>query len=616
MKFIKKICVYLLVGLLTCSSIIISYEKANTCKAIEIGIGIGLGIVTVALTLYGAYYVSDPDNQEEIKESLSNYKNMTVEGAKVSYELNKKLFNDFVDYATSKGGGSAAVYTTDGRSYSVNEMAAAGFPEFDDWDKEMKKQGDSSSGGFGSIWDKLSFGVELLDFIRGFFNDNNVGFDTPDDHSQYYYIGDDGYINRETGEVNAFLFSDRKWHCSYDDYYPTDTYRFYYDYNYGVGTDKRIAVFVWTGDNSPHSTITYTDESGKKYTKYYRYKAGLFAVVGSIGSTNVEYLKGLTSYSARAYVGIVDGYAYRDITYSSTAFFRTYYSCLYDDVSNSQSKNIANWDYVSSNLPIFDTYEHAKAYIENGSLEGLLNGVPTSVTATPEPTKADSPPTPVDLYCKYFNGKSVTPANVVNVNYNIANEWDGTTENLTIILNGSTDVTPGITPTSSPVPTLPDQDGSNTTNNYIINITNILQPIQETVTNIYNFFIIDTEEISLEINNINTTPVTKFGNFVTTFGNLQTTFSNDTQDVLAAAGSTQRGISYPVLKVESPKILKDYVPDSVKLEQDGKTYIVLCDCSKYAVQFSMVRTLLKVILWFGFIFYLMKELKVVISLST
>ena len=90
-----------------------------------------------------AYYVSDPENQEEIKESLSNYKNMTVEGAKVSYELNKKLFNDFVDYATSKGGGSAAVYTADGKSYTVNEMAAAGFPEFDDWDKEMKKTGKS-----------------------------------------------------------------------------------------------------------------------------------------------------------------------------------------------------------------------------------------------------------------------------------------------------------------------------------------------------------------------------------------------------------------------------------------------------------------------------------------
>lgn len=188
-----------------------SYEKANSCKAVGLALEIGAAVLFVGVTLYGAYYVSQPENQEEIKESLSDYKNMTEEGMKSAYEMNKKLFNDFCDYAISNGGGSAAVYMADGNSYSVNEMAQAGFPDFDYWDKEIKKQENPpSSGGLGNIWDALSFGLDLLDFIAKYFNDNNdentnsgvggIGF------PQRYYMGDDGYKDYETGCVDIEMY--------------------------------------------------------------------------------------------------------------------------------------------------------------------------------------------------------------------------------------------------------------------------------------------------------------------------------------------------------------------------------------------------------------------------
>ena len=131
-------------------------------------------------------------------------------------------------------------------------------------------------------------------------------------------------------------------------------------------------------------------------------------------------------------------------------------------------------------------------------------------------------------------------------------------------------------------------------------------------------FVIDTEEVSQEINSVNVLPTSKFKDFVATFGNLKNTFSNETQDVLNEAGVTnQFGISYPVIKVQCPKILLDFVPDnpSVVLYENNICYLILCDCSKYATYFIKVRGFLKACIWFGMIFYLMRELKPVITLS-
>lgn len=216
------------------------------------------------------------------------------------------------------------------------------------------------------------------------------------------------------------------------------------------------------------------------------------------------------------------------------------------------------------------------------------------------------------------------------VNYNIVNNWDGDTNtfninNYTVEESDDSGVTVTLTPnlckpTFTPIPH--NTDDGDTTNNYDINITNnilieqtnIVQEINQTVTNIYNFFQIDVDVISEEINTTEVLPTDRFTDFVDTFANLKSAFVDELQGNMGDS-SSQFGVTYPKLKVQSPKILLPYVPDEVKLIQDDKVYIVLCDCEKYAYYFSMIRTLLKALLWFGFIFYLLKELRVTITLN-
>ena len=280
---------YLLVGLLTFSSVTFSYEKANTCEAVSIGVFVGASLL-LGCALLGTYYIANPEAQEDLKESLTNYKDMTEEGMKATYEMNKKIFNDFCDYALAHDGGSAAVYTADGRSYSVKEMQEYGFPEFDDWDKEMKKQGSPSGGGFGSIWDKLSFGLDLLDFVRGFFN-----YNAEEDGYKYpytFYTADSDYIDRTTGDYSYFIESDKfviytdgtiesiKHGIQYA--FANNTYRSYYnsfraeDFRLCIVLDSTsastwdfskfgrcyLSVYcnVWSGGTLTYSRFSYSDQ--------------------------------------------------------------------------------------------------------------------------------------------------------------------------------------------------------------------------------------------------------------------------------------------------------------------------------------------------------------------
>lgn len=208
MKVLKKICVFLLVGMITFTSTALSYQKADTCEAVSVGVGVGIvaAILAVGGLCYGAYYVSQPENQDGVKQALSDYASTTVECVQLQYEMNKKLFNDFCDYAISKAGSNAAVYSADGKKFTVEDMKDEGFPSFEKWDEEMKKQSNKPSSGFGSVWDKMSFGLDLLDFLISFFDDDDSHSSDDGSYPQLYFTGDDGYINRETGDVNISLY--------------------------------------------------------------------------------------------------------------------------------------------------------------------------------------------------------------------------------------------------------------------------------------------------------------------------------------------------------------------------------------------------------------------------
>lgn len=598
MKVFKKIFVYFFVAVLCFSSVVFSYRKADSCEAVSYGIGLGLAVISVGVVLYGSYCVAtDEELQEEVKQTFADYKNMTVEGAKKSYDINKQLFNDFVAYAEENGAGSMCLYSSAGSSYTVAELSQAGFPDFNEWDDYFKKSS-GSGGGWKNIFDKILLGADLIGLMKSFCNDE---FYEDGVNGQLFYTGEDGYVNAETGELNVY-FENRMYEYdenTFNTYVSTfvgnvDDLVSYAGSDYG---DFRICAYakkeycynswhsisngrvlndVWRIDFvacyrrddvnggvknvfTPYLDISYN--GGTSQRQYYTF--GSFGLKYFDSSTHVNYLYNIDN-------SLYDEELGRYLSYKDFPYFP---------------------DYISSNIPFFANYSDAYNYLMGNDRE------PTNSLGT----------TPSDLFLSNYSGDYITVNNVIT---DVNNYYD--------VDGDDPSATPLPDVTIEPLPTLPDDDGSNTTNNYIINITNILQPIQQTVTNIYNFFIIDTEKIVLEIDNIDVTPASKFTNFVQTFSNLKNIFSDSTQDELNVAGSSQKGIVYPILKVQCPQILIDFLPDNddVVLFEDDIAYIILCDCGKYAVQFGAVRLILKAVMWFGFIFYVLRELKVVITLSS
>ncbi len=633
MKVIKKMCAYLLIGFLCCSSVLVSYEKANSCEAVSVALYIGAAVLGIGMLCYGAYYISDSENQEQIKESLTNYAEMTEENAKFCYESNKKLFNDFCDYVTENGGGSASVYTAAGQAYTVNDMKEHGFPDFEDWDETMKKQGSSaSSGGFGNIWDKLSFGLELLDFICDFFEDDEYGNSGSAGTEQSYFHGDDDYINRETGEVNVFYhtraffsdwsYSDHMWYRLYKNFYGDITG--FVDEEYKE--DFRFALYC-----SSYMRIPYVgEEEFEEYPIDYNSPMLLFKMGNSsISSMGLSYIENGSKTFTRLSDGELENINYYEmyITFkvnNSNNAITSITSVL--DMIN--ATDYSDYVYLSANVPLFATCDEAIHYIETGDFSCALNLAP-ELQPTPTSVPIAEKDSAVAVYCNHFNGRSVTPSDVINVNYNIANDWDGTTENLTIILNDSDDeptVTPGLT--TKPIPTLVDDDGSNTTNNYIISITNILQPIQTTVTNIYNFFIIDTGQVKNSIS-LDFVPTASFTKLIDAFDKMAVSFGvdeyeytgngDDTEVDVIVDGVDLNGVAtsqflktdYPVISIKCPKILENYVDTEV----DGQKAIIICDFEDFAVYFVRFRQFINAVLWIGMLFYIMREVRVTFIVS-
>lgn len=585
---------HFLVVFLCFSSVFISYEKANSCYAVGVALEVGAYVIFTGIVLTGAYVVATNDDvQSEIKDTFTDYKNATVENSKMLYETNKQLFNDFVAYAEENGAGSMCLYSSAGSSYTVAELSQAGFPDFNEWDDYFKKSS-GSGGGWKNIFDKILLGADLIGLMKSFCNDE---FYEDGLNGQLFFTGDEGYINRETGEVNIY-FEGRKF-CHYNNVdFDTVCAEFI-----GDGTDltSRFDAKIFRICVAPHRTYSsnayyhwgdYSRNPVLNYRMqlrfYYVYKesTGLYIADGdycnfSSNGVGISFPNGFSLTFGTQFA--------LNSTSRNLIYDKAYYEPWGRNFENS------DWgyfpDYISSNIPYFANYSDARNYLLGKDLE------PTNSLGT----------TPSDLFLSNYSGDYITVNNVIT---DVNNYYD--------VDGDEPSATPLPDVTIEPLPTLPDDDGSNTTNNYIINITNILQPIQQTVTNIYNFFIIDTEKIVLEIDNIDVTPASKFTNFVQTFSNLKNIFSDSTQDELNVAGSSQKGIVYPILKVQCPKILTDFLPDNddVVFFEDDIAYIILCDCGKYAVQFGAVRLILKAVMWFGFIFYVLRELKVVITLSS
>lgn len=201
-----------------------------------------------------------------------------------------------------------------------------------------------------------------------------------------YYIGDDGYVDRETGEVFINLYSDVNGYSSNNGDYFCDTYHLYHKKNYGSDTKFRAAGFVYdvAGYNQTYILSRGWEDDGVYRVHYYKKKVGLLVISGEIGGAATEYLRNIGGYSR-----IYNGALYSENLYemNNTSFLRSCFSCNFSDELALDSLDYSDWDYVATNIPVFLTYDEAKAYVLGGSAESCLNGIPI---VTPEPTEADS----------------------------------------------------------------------------------------------------------------------------------------------------------------------------------------------------------------------------------
>lgn len=547
-------------------------EGVTTLIKVLLGIGVTCGIIDGAI---------------ENHERLEKLDELTDEEILEIYNTEQEYLNDMKFYMIDGSFGSTAncsVMTADGSILTLEEaLDTATSMSLDDY-MEMRKNSQYPTPSPGIDWGAIFIdGVTggLMDFLASFLNskvDEKNGYNMP----YTVYTGDDGYINRDTGEISAFIETDG-----------VESGKLvkglnYVAYNGFLNIEQqfescRMAIYLRPSD----------DVFVKRYDKNGIMCFNNSSVVLGSGFAEVYITKYSGSYNNFTLLcgsinssGSPVGKMERGVSYAFDG-----------------SDDVTTFTYFSTNLPVFTDFEELEKYI----LGGYTNNLDYKRT------------TPINLLCDSYKNKIVTLTTV---------ESYGVTPTPTPSPTPKPTSTPTPTPTPSPTP-FPTWSGTGpenfTTYNFYTEITNILNPVQTTInnisqsiTNIFNFFVIDTETVSQEINNINVLPTSKFKNFVTTFGNLKNTFSNETQDVLSEAGITnQYGITYPVLKVRCPKILLDFVPDndSVVLYENDICYLILCDCSKYATYFIKVRGFLKACIWFGMIFYLMKELKPIITLS-
>lgn len=552
----------------------------ETLIDILIGVGIAAGVIVVAENT-PSYSLGDMTEAEYLQ----------------LYNTEQQYLQDMKFYMIDGSFGSTAncsVMTADGSILTLEEaLNTATSMSLDDY-MEMRKNSNNPTPSPGIDWGAIFIDGAvggLMDFLESFLTSERVekeGYEYP----TTFYTGDSGYINRSTGEFNAFIEFDTLSNP-------------YTKVTKGGG----LEVLGGIDALKPNETnITHT-------TEHARAKYRVCLLIDDSDSNSWSSWIDHYYYDGN---GRATGFSSSVLGYTNCVVLQTagFSMSSDDDDLYCQKRSSVNYiaflgsdykdfSYFSTNIPVYDNYADAESYIL---------GLSRPVGVEHEPYYAD-----ISNLCNSYKNKIVTLTTV---------ESYGVTPTPTPSPTPRPTSTPTPSPTPSPTP-FPTWSGTGpenfTTYNFYTEITNILNPIKTTInnvnqsiTNIFNFFVIDTQEVSQEINNINVLPTSKFKDFVTTFGNLKNTFSNETQDALSEAGITnQYGISYPVIKVQCPKILLDYVPDnpSVVLYENDICYLILCDCSKFAKYFIKVRYFLKACIWFGMIFYLMRELKPIITLS-
>lgn len=521
----------------------------------------GLALVVELLTSIGITC--------SVLSKYDNWQDMTNEESLQAYNEEQKYLQDMQTYMIDGSFGSTqncSVITADGQVLTLEEaLNTATTMSMDDY-IEMRKKTNSPNPtkkpgiDWGSIFIDNAVGG-LMDFLADFLIDKKCeedGYAYP----STFYTGDSGYINRSTGDYHFFIESD-----SYElvQLVPTVV-------KHGIQFEYTGNVFSFVGNSfrpSDFRLCIVMDSSG-------------------ILSYGGSYIKGCRFY---VYCNLWEN---DTLKYSIFGVFSPHYFAFTEGDYKLPC-------YLSTNLPVFSSLEEAEPYLLWGSTANTLNLTPYSY---------------ISDICNNYKNKIVSLTNVTS--YGIT-----PTPTLSPTPKPTATPTPSPTPTPTPYPTWDKESGNGdnftiynfyteTTNNFSY-IQSTINTISETVTNIYNFFQIDTQQITEEMD-LNTDLPFKFAPLVSSMHKLKTSFPDD----VYSEESGLLDVDYPKITVKCPEILSKYLTSDSKgmsVDDDGNKVIVLCDFADYAVYFARFRMFLKAVLWIGMIFLLMREFRVVLTVS-
>ena len=552
-------------------------EGVATLVKILIGIGITCGIVDEAI-----------DNQE-------NLENLSDEELQELYNAEQQYLNDMKFYMVDGSFGSTAncsVMTADGSVLTLEEaLDTATSMSLDDY-MEMRKGSNSPTPSPGIDWgaifiDAVSGGV--MDFLASFLTDAQAS-DNGIDFPYRVYTGDSGYINRSTGQLGII--------------FDTDTFR---NVN-GASTEDGLSRYI----RRIRFDNTVADEERKAFRMCVLLAPDTYSTITLHGSTSAygtSYLSRL--YSTSKFDTDGNAIAYSIVNHNfSTSYFSIYpysssntyfYAKNWDGYADyalngsgfpsyylSKKNDYLDFSNLSTNLPIFTNTDDMENYLLNGQSSARASHV-----------------NPIQTLCNNYKNKVVTLTSVDDYGVTPTPTPSPTPKSTSI-------PTPSPTPTPSPYPTWDKSTGDNFTNynfytevsNSFVNVQTTLNNISQSVTNIYNFFQIDTQEIAYEMDF--DSPAYKFDSVSISINSLKFAFSEDTYDENTGILNAE----YPKISMKCPKILEPIVET---VGEDGKKEIVIVDFKDYALWFVRLRKFLEAILWIGMVFLLMKELKVVFT---
>lgn len=491
-----------------------------------------------------------------VNEAYENYENMTDEEKIKAYNEEQQYLQSMQTYMIDGSFGSTeycSVMTADGQVLTLAEAletaTSMSQAEYIDMRKETNSPNPTKTPGinWGEIFIDSAVGG-LMDFVSSFLTDKKV--ETGGAVKPYTtYVGDNGYKNFSDRSVVAFYECDAATSQGIVKFYNYKTYS--YPYN-NIADNYKSKAF------SNYRMAIYLDTSRSEFFDGFG-RAPAFVMKTTLTST-----------------GDVAGSAVcGSFTYAFSGSTPT------------------SFTYMSTNMPIFTSLDECNAYLKGGSSGNRF--IP------PHPFPA------INTTCNNYKNK------VVSVN-SVRSYGVTPTPKPTATPRPTATSKPTATPTPTPYPTWDKESGNGTNftnynfytevSNSFVNVQTTLNNISQSVTNIYNFFQIDTQEISYQMNF--DSPAYKFDSVNKNISALKSAFGSDSYD----DNTGLLKADYPKISMKCPKILEPIV-DTVG--EDGIKEIVIVDFKDYALWFIRLRKFLEAIMWIGMVFLLMKEIKVVFT---